>query len=231
MPSLTVRALSKEEGASFVGLKSSNTAAGPTAASMQEKANKAAGGRKSGGSGRSSVRLAWDRFFRLRVYLRGDRWRGPSSPVSVCHLDQQTVDVCLPASQQPVCGCCFEPWVQIGVYVQLRAVETETERHVVCLCLLVLQGECTNLECNFAHGAEELRHTTGYYKTELCQLWLGGGCPSGEVCRHAHGVDELRPKTAEAIECRTISSSRLLLVFACACLPASGPLPPIRVRG
>ncbi|CDI81591.1 hypothetical protein, conserved [Eimeria acervulina] len=63
------------------------------------------------------------------------------------------------------------------------------------LCDAFKRGECTNDDCNFAHGAEELRHTTGYYKTELCQLWLAGSCPSREVCRHAHGVQELRPKT------------------------------------
>lgn len=32
-----------------------------------------------------------------------------------------------------------------------------------------------------------------YVCVELCKYWKSGGCTSGHYCRHAHGVEELRP--------------------------------------
>lgn len=70
-----------------------------------------------------------------------------------------------------------------------------------------------------AHGVQELRSTSGFYKTQvrlwvegcrdwhvslrsirasflihailqLCKFWLAGHCPAGALCRHAHGDEE-----------------------------------------
>eukprot|EP01053_Blabericola_migrator_P001222 Blabericola_migrator_1__1221@NODE_1312_length_4838_cov_670_052190_g578_i1_p1_GENE_NODE_1312_length_4838_cov_670_052190_g578_i1NODE_1312_length_4838_cov_670_052190_g578_i1_p1_ORF_typecomplete_len423_score72_56zfCCCH/PF00642_24/3_8e06zfCCCH/PF00642_24/0_015zfCCCH/PF00642_24/1_6e06zfCCCH_3/PF15663_5/1_8e10zfCCCH_3/PF15663_5/0_0054Torus/PF16131_5/0_00057Torus/PF16131_5/1_8e02Torus/PF16131_5/0_0083zfCCCH_4/PF18044_1/1_1e04zfCCCH_4/PF18044_1/0_79zfCCCH_4/PF18044_1/1_5e02zfCCCH_4/PF18044_1/0_0074zf_CCC len=61
------------------------------------------------------------------------------------------------------------------------------------LCQDWINGSCTSRSCKFAHGRHELRFTHDYYKTKICHFWQQGGCTKGSLCRHAHGVEELRP--------------------------------------
>ncbi|EUD65885.1 hypothetical protein C922_03609 [Plasmodium inui San Antonio 1] len=63
------------------------------------------------------------------------------------------------------------------------------------LCKYWIKGMCANVECNFAHGEQELKYTHGVYKTTICKNWKRYGiCSSGINCRHAHGESELQPK-------------------------------------
>ncbi|KAF8820370.1 hypothetical protein IE077_003252 [Cardiosporidium cionae] len=63
------------------------------------------------------------------------------------------------------------------------------------LCQNWQKNQCTRPNCPYAHGFEELRHTGDYYKTSMCIFWLNGDCPLKELCRHAHGSEELRGRT------------------------------------
>jgi len=60
------------------------------------------------------------------------------------------------------------------------------------LCQAFEQGNCTNKDCTFAHGEEELRSTNLFYKKSLCIWNQKGKCRNGNQCRFAHGSAELR---------------------------------------
>lgn len=60
------------------------------------------------------------------------------------------------------------------------------------LCQAFEQGNCTNKDCTFAHGEEELRSTNLFYKKSLCIWNQKGKCRNGDQCRFAHGSSELR---------------------------------------
>lgn len=60
------------------------------------------------------------------------------------------------------------------------------------LCEAYEQGWCTNKDCSFAHGEEDLRTTNLFYKKTLCIWNAKGKCRSGDQCRFAHGTAELR---------------------------------------
>lgn len=55
------------------------------------------------------------------------------------------------------------------------------------LLLFVVSGAA----CSFAHSRDELRHTTAFFKTNMCRNWLSGRCLHPETCNHAHGMQEL----------------------------------------
>mmetsp|Transcript_13312 Transcript_13312/g.30354 ORF Transcript_13312/g.30354 Transcript_13312/m.30354 type:complete len:360 (-) Transcript_13312:205-1284(-) len=60
------------------------------------------------------------------------------------------------------------------------------------LCKAFQKGSCTKEDCSFAHGEEELRSTAMFYKKTLCFWNSRGKCRSGNACRFAHSVEELR---------------------------------------
>ncbi|AFZ79080.1 hypothetical protein BEWA_019250 [Theileria equi strain WA] len=62
------------------------------------------------------------------------------------------------------------------------------------MCKLFLKQSCskTSSECAYAHQFEELRHTESFYKTFVCKFWTAGYCKAGDLCRYAHGEEELR---------------------------------------
>lgn len=59
---------------------------------------------------------------------------------------------------------------------------------------ICVQGlRCRNQHCRFAHKPDELRSTELFFRTKLCKFWSSGlKCPSGDYCRHAHGIDQMR---------------------------------------
>lgn len=76
--------------------------------------------------------------------------------------------------------------------------------------------------CDFAHGPEELIHTTNEahdsrFRTKLCRMWLvsqGTYCQHGEGCSFAHGVHDLRvrvPETAMEAE-ELIAAARVAVL-------------------
>eukprot|EP01069_Polyplicarium_translucidae_P002480 Polyplicarium_translucidae@DN2042_c0_g1_i1.p1 len=71
-----------------------------------------------------------------------------------------------------------------------------------------MSGKCEKAgeDCPFAHGLEELRATSGFYKTQMCKFWLAGHCPSDTLCRHAHGEAECRVQTASTLPNRRHSA-------------------------
>eukprot|EP00382_Lankesteria_abbotti_P000708 CAMPEP_0113844102 /NCGR_PEP_ID=MMETSP0372-20130328/67_1 /TAXON_ID=340204 /ORGANISM="Lankesteria abbotti" /LENGTH=614 /DNA_ID=CAMNT_0000813101 /DNA_START=245 /DNA_END=2089 /DNA_ORIENTATION=+ /assembly_acc=CAM_ASM_000359 len=77
--------------------------------------------------------------------------------------------------------------------------------HCTSLCPKLLRGsECSDHDtCKFAHSSVELRATDDLYKTSLCFLWMKGRCDTGEACRHAHGMQELRPVQADGARSTT----------------------------
>jgi hypothetical protein len=64
------------------------------------------------------------------------------------------------------------------------------------MCKLFQYGLCpgyANGTCNFAHNRRELKSHPALYKTSHCDYFmLHGSCTKGLLCRHAHGIDELR---------------------------------------
>lgn len=63
------------------------------------------------------------------------------------------------------------------------------------MCSKVQEGEtCENPNCKYAHDVKELKSTKDYYKTSLCIDFKKGFCKAGELCRYAHGDEELRKR-------------------------------------
>lgn len=62
------------------------------------------------------------------------------------------------------------------------------------ICKFWQRGSCTKTNCNFAHGAHELKSTIGIWKTTICYHWKQGNCRNGANCRHAHGEQERQPR-------------------------------------
>lgn len=59
------------------------------------------------------------------------------------------------------------------------------------LCAKFQEGKCTNENCPFAHGEEELRMSPNF-KNKLCKWFAKGKCRNGDECGFAHGSEELR---------------------------------------
>jgi hypothetical protein len=68
------------------------------------------------------------------------------------------------------------------------------------LCTAWQEGTCSKADCQFAHGAKDLRSTSAVYKTVQCQWFATGHCSLGMACRYAHGVQEDRSE-ATCIPC------------------------------
>ena len=63
------------------------------------------------------------------------------------------------------------------------------------MCELFQKSQCTDKDCAFAHTRAELKVITDVYKTQMCKHWQETqNCKSGNSCRFAHGVIELRSK-------------------------------------
>mmetsp|Transcript_6089 Transcript_6089/g.14493 ORF Transcript_6089/g.14493 Transcript_6089/m.14493 type:complete len:198 (-) Transcript_6089:201-794(-) len=60
-------------------------------------------------------------------------------------------------------------------------------------------GACDDGACLFAHGVEELRATTKFYKTSMCKFHMMRQCRMGAACRHAHDESELRMDLREKL--------------------------------
>lgn len=67
-------------------------------------------------------------------------------------------------------------------------------------CKIFLQaGHCNRINCDYAHGEDELRHENpdvpkqikGNYKTVMCNKFARGFCHHEEACTFAHGQHEL----------------------------------------
>lgn len=77
-----------------------------------------------------------------------------------------------------------------------------------------MRGECEKDEqdCAFSHSIDNLRHTSDFYKTELCRFWNIGCCNAQDRCRYAHGEQEIQRSvsaTAYQIVERTQSTPSL----------------------
>lgn len=68
------------------------------------------------------------------------------------------------------------------------------------MCKLHLKNSCkkSSDECPYAHDFDELRHTEGFYKTFVCKFWQKGHCKAGDMCRYAHGVQEIRKSSQQS---------------------------------
>ena len=65
--------------------------------------------------------------------------------------------------------------------------------HKTALCVFFEGGYCgKGLDCDFAHGNQEIRRPPDLAKTSLCQKWVHGTCPHKDHCLFAHGKHELR---------------------------------------
>lgn len=60
------------------------------------------------------------------------------------------------------------------------------------VCKAFLEEGCSDPDCTFAHGEEELISTGLFHKKSLCKWNEKGKCRNGDQCRFAHGADELR---------------------------------------
>lgn len=66
--------------------------------------------------------------------------------------------------------------------------------HKTKLCQFYMQGLCSkSSDCNYAHGAEELRAMPNLSRTKLCPALLKSGrCDAGDLCKYAHQEVELQ---------------------------------------
>ena len=60
------------------------------------------------------------------------------------------------------------------------------------MCIEWKHGRCYDVTCRYAHGATELRATSGVFKTQQCTWFANGNCKHGNRCRHAHGESDAR---------------------------------------
>jgi hypothetical protein len=60
------------------------------------------------------------------------------------------------------------------------------------VCKAFLEDGCSDPDCTFAHGEEELISTGLFHKKSLCKWNEKGKCRNGDQCRFAHGAVELR---------------------------------------
>mmetsp|Transcript_54329 Transcript_54329/g.117580 ORF Transcript_54329/g.117580 Transcript_54329/m.117580 type:complete len:303 (+) Transcript_54329:112-1020(+) len=59
------------------------------------------------------------------------------------------------------------------------------------LCAAFASGGCTQEDCSYAHGEEELRAASVPFKNTMCLWNRKGKCRKGEMCLFAHSADEL----------------------------------------
>eukprot|EP00448_Togula_jolla_P039174 CAMPEP_0170621478 /NCGR_PEP_ID=MMETSP0224-20130122/28620_1 /TAXON_ID=285029 /ORGANISM="Togula jolla, Strain CCCM 725" /LENGTH=285 /DNA_ID=CAMNT_0010947735 /DNA_START=57 /DNA_END=914 /DNA_ORIENTATION=+ len=59
------------------------------------------------------------------------------------------------------------------------------------LCQAFIAGGCTEHDCSYAHGEDELCAARALFKTAMCIWNKKGKCRNGELCRFAHSTDEL----------------------------------------
>lgn len=61
------------------------------------------------------------------------------------------------------------------------------------LCRAFQTGNCTDPNCRYAHGYDELRMVEDFcFKTVMCMWHASGKCRNGVHCRFAHHEDEMR---------------------------------------
>lgn len=77
-------------------------------------------------------------------------------------------------------------------------VQEAPNLHKTQLCEAFSQGNCTNENCTFAHGEEELRLSPNF-KNKLCKWFGKGKCRNGAECGFAHGTEELRHQRDEKV--------------------------------
>eukprot|EP00923_Selenidium_pygospionis_P031225 GHVN01055410.1.p1 GENE.GHVN01055410.1~~GHVN01055410.1.p1 ORF type:complete len:456 (-),score=43.15 GHVN01055410.1:1170-2537(-) len=61
----------------------------------------------------------------------------------------------------------------------------------------VRRGNCLDPDCLYAHNKKELEKTP-LYKTAACSHHIKGSCAAGDLCRYAHGPEEVRNPGAAA---------------------------------
>eukprot|EP00923_Selenidium_pygospionis_P031227 GHVN01055413.1.p1 GENE.GHVN01055413.1~~GHVN01055413.1.p1 ORF type:complete len:470 (-),score=40.23 GHVN01055413.1:1015-2424(-) len=62
----------------------------------------------------------------------------------------------------------------------------------------VRRGKCLDADCLYAHNKKELEKTP-LYKTALCSHHIKGSCAAGDLCRYAHGPEEVRNTGARSL--------------------------------
>jgi len=70
-------------------------------------------------------------------------------------------------------------------------VQEAPNLHKTQLCPAFAAGDCSNENCSFAHGEEELR-LSPKFKNKICKWYGKGLCRNGAGCSFAHGGQELR---------------------------------------
>mmetsp|Transcript_13758 Transcript_13758/g.30279 ORF Transcript_13758/g.30279 Transcript_13758/m.30279 type:complete len:311 (-) Transcript_13758:351-1283(-) len=58
------------------------------------------------------------------------------------------------------------------------------------ICQAFISGGCTDPNCSYAHGDEELRAPVVPFKNTMCLWHKRGKCRKGEHCRFAHGPNQ-----------------------------------------
>lgn len=66
------------------------------------------------------------------------------------------------------------------------------------ICEAFLRGNCTNQDCTFAHGDDELQPFPAL-KQKLCRWHQRGRCRNGDKCHFAHGLHDLNDESAVPI--------------------------------
>lgn len=78
------------------------------------------------------------------------------------------------------------------------------------ICENWLKGLChlSADDCGFAHGDEDRRVTSLFYKTMLCRMHHNKGrpCPNGDRCCHAHSMQELTDAWQRQVESGVVAS-------------------------
>lgn len=76
---------------------------------------------------------------------------------------------------------------------------------------LQMPGGCLQPRCRYAHHLSELKATDTFYKTSLCiDFERTGRCRLGDLCRHAHGMLELKQKPASLYRVHKPGKVRML---------------------
>merc|ERR1712216_340536 len=66
---------------------------------------------------------------------------------------------------------------------------------------LTLTGACTDPDCKYAHGWEQLLETTAEVRRSrgMCKFWHRGFCHLGDRCTHAHEVLKAKGPSSHAV--------------------------------
>jgi len=74
------------------------------------------------------------------------------------------------------------------------------------LCQAFFSGGCTQHDCSYAHGENELRAARAPFKNTLCLWNKRGKCRNGELCRFAHSTDELCSPASPALSVKPLET-------------------------